>query len=62
MSDEIRVSAQRKESIDIDALGRALLEIVDDLDARTKKRLSTRGRKLLAVAEAAERSSGDSAA
>jgi hypothetical protein len=52
MSDEIRVTATRRESIDLDSLGMALHDVVESLDARTRKQLAAKGRKLLEAAEA----------
>lgn len=54
MSKEIRVTAVRRTSIDLDQLGRALLEVVDSLDARTRRRLAVRGENLLAQEEVCE--------
>jgi hypothetical protein len=51
MSDEVRVTAKRREPIDLDALGMALLEVVEGLDAKTRGRLAKAGAKLLKAGE-----------
>jgi|HubBroStandDraft_6_1064221.scaffolds.fasta_scaffold3949289_2 hypothetical protein len=51
MSKEIRVTAVPHSSVELDQLGRALLEVVDSYDARTRKRLAARGERLLAMEE-----------
>ena len=56
VSKDIRVTAVRRTSIDLDQLGRALLDVVDSLDARTQRRLAARGEKLLAEEEVSQTS------
>ena len=64
MSKEIQVTAVRRESIDLESLGQALLQIVNGLDTKSKKRLVEHGEKLLKAAEVsqAEQSTSESAA
>ena len=47
MSDDIQITAEQREPIELESLGLALLELVEGLEVKTKKRLTSEGLKLL---------------